>query len=327
MRKIYAPKLKTGDEARVIAPAKSLSTIDKDVLKMAVGRLESLGLKVTFGRHVNEADSFRSSSIRSRLADLHNAFRDSNVRIVLPVIGGFNSNQLLSSLDYNLIKRNPKIIGGYSDITALQNAIYAKTGLVTYSSPAFATFGMKRGFDYSLDLFKRCFFFDEDYEIRSSENWSNDSWYLDQESRKFRPNIGMYSINRGSARGTLIGGNLCTLNLLQGTKFMPSLGGAVLFIEDDSESKSVNFDRDLQSLIHQPDFNKVRGIVIGRFEDDSEISRAQLIRIIKSKEELRRIPVIADANFGHTDPIATFPVGGEVEIEAKTRPKIIIRKH
>jgi muramoyltetrapeptide carboxypeptidase LdcA involved in peptidoglycan recycling len=98
---------------------------------------------------------------------------------------------------------------------------------------------------------------------------------------------------------------------------MPSLKNSILFIEDDCESKAVNFDRDLQSLIHQPGFEGVKGIVIGRFQKKSELSKSLIIQMIKNKKELTNIPVIADIDFGHSTPFITFPIGGKIRISAE----------
>lgn len=244
----------------------------------------------------------------------------------MTVIGGFSSNQLLSYLNYDLIKDNPKILCGFSDITALANAITAKTDLVTYSGLHFSTFGMKKEFDYNLEYFKKCLMDDKPFEVIASKTWSDDVWYLDQENRNVKENKGFIVINKGKAEGKLLGGNLCTLNLLQGTEFMPEISDSVLFLEDDEEVNGPDFDRDLQSLIHQPNFSKVKGIVIGRFQKNSKIDIEKLSYIIKTKKELSNIPVIANANFGHTNPIITFPIGGQVAIDTEI-PSIRILKH
>lgn len=324
----YPERLKFGDEIRVIAPAKSLSIISDENIKLAKLKLGEMGFKVTFSKNCKEIDSFNSSSIKSRVEDLHDAFLDKNVKAILTAIGGFNSNQLLKYIDYELIKKNPKILCGYSDITALANVITCKTGMVTYSGPNFSTFAMKKGLEYTLEYFKNCLMGSKPFKIEHSKEWSNDAWYKNQDDRKFIKNKGYYAINNGSAKGTLMGGNLCTLNLLQGTEFMPFLENSILFIEDDSESKAVNFDRDLQSLIHLLEFKGVRGIVIGRFENESKMTRKLMIQIIKTKKELDGIPVIADIDFGHTTPLITFPIGGRVLIDASDKgAKIIVEKH
>lgn len=325
---MFPQKLKKGDEIRIIAPSSSLSIISKENRGIALKRLSDLGFKITFSKNVEETDEFNSSSIKSRVEDLHEVFSDKNVKGILTVIGGFNVNQILRYLDYKLIKNNPKILCGYSDITALSNAIYAKTGLVNYSGPAFANFGMIEGFDYTMDYFKKCLMNDDSFEIIPSKEWSDDLWYLDQNKRKFIKNEEPYTINEGEEEGTIIGGNLCTFNLLQGTEFMPSLRDIILFLEDDEETDAVHFDRDLQSLLHLPDFQCVKGIVIGRFQKKSGMNKEKIAKIIKTKKELDNIPVIAGVDFGHSSPMITFPIGGRAKLSAyKNSIKLEIVKH
>ena len=316
MKKIFPSKLKRGDLIRIITPSRSLHLIGEETKRIATKRFEDMGLTLSFGKHVNEMDDFASSSIQSRLEDLHDAFADKNVRAILTVIGGFNSNQLFKYIDWDLIKSNPKIFCGYSDITALNNAIYAKTGLITYSGPHYSTFGQKLHFDYSLEHFKKCLLSDEQFEILPSKEWSDDAWYMDQNKREPLQNNGFFTIHEGKAVGTIIGANLCTFNLLQGTEYMPSLQDSILFIEDDYESVPHTFDRDLQSLIHQSGFEGVRGIIIGRFQKASKMTNDLLKQIIESKKELINIPVIANVDFGHSDPKITFPIGGAAQIQA-----------
>lgn len=324
---IMPEKLKKGDEIRVIAPARSLSMIDEETRSVANKHFEEMGLRISFSQNCEITDEFISSAIEERISDLHEAFLDKNVKGILTVIGGYNSNQLLNYIDYDLIQSNPKILCGYSDITALSNAIYKKTGLVTYSGPHYSTFGMKKGIEYTMDYFKKCLFSDEIFNINPSNEWSDEPWFLDQENRTFYKNNGYRVINKGNAKGKIIGGNLCTLNLLQGTQFMPDLTDSILFIEDTELTFPEIFDRDLQSLIHQPDFKKVRGIILGRFQITSKMEDEKLIKILRSKKELENIPIISNVDFGHTTPHITFPIGGYAEFVADEEIKIIIRTH
>jgi muramoyltetrapeptide carboxypeptidase len=326
---IYPFKLRKGDVARVISPARSLALPWIQAVKdLSIKKFNEIGLKLTFGKHVNEIDEFYSSSIKSRIEDLHDAFKDKSVKLVITVIGGFNSNQLLNYIDYELIKNNPKIFCGYSDITALANAIYTKTGMITYSGPHFFNFGDQKSFDYTLEYFQNCLFSEKPYEIIPSQEWSDDLWANDQQNRTFYKNEGCWILNEGNAEGTIVGANLCTFNLLQGTEFMPSLKNTILFLEDDAETVPHALDRDFQSLIHQPGFEKVRGIVIGRFQRKSGITKDLLTKIIKTKKELDKLPIIANADFGHTTPMITFPIGGIVRLLAsKSKSKIEIIKH
>lgn len=272
---------------------------------------------MTYGKNAQEHDEFFSTSIEERIEELHDAFTDPNVKGILTVIGGYNANQLLNYIDFGLIKSNPKVFCGFSDITALQGAIYKKTGLITYSGPHFSSFGVKHGFEYTLESFIHAVTNEAPYEITASTHWSDDPWYLDQEDRHFIKNNGYIAIQEGDSEGRLIGGNLCTLNLLQGTEFMPSLKDSILFIEDDEESHALTFDRDLQSLLHQPDARDIKGILIGRFQKNSQVTEEALKKIIESKKELQGIPVIANVNIGHVQPYATIPIGGKAVIKAQ----------
>ncbi|MBE2224485.1 MAG: LD-carboxypeptidase, partial [Anaerolineae bacterium] len=311
MKPIIPPKLKPGDEIRVIAPSTTLAIIHQDQRELANRQWQKIGFHVTFSQYADEKNRFNSSSIEHRLSDLHDAFRDPQVKGILTAIGGYNANQLLDDLDYDLIAAHPKLLCGFSDITALSNAIFATTGLVTYSGPHYSTLSMKYGAEYTIDSFQKCVMASEPFAVPQAANWSDDAWYRNQERREFLPNTGYLVINEGEANGRLLGGNLCTFNLLQGTRYLPDLAGSILLIEDDFESQAATFDRDLQSLIHQPGFNEVQGLIIGRFQKTSGVADDTLIEIIRTKAALKNMPIIANASFGHTTPQFTFPVGGQ----------------
>lgn len=314
---IIPNKLQSGDEIRVIAPARSASLLSEENINLAKASLEKQGFKVSFSKNCGEKDVFMSSSIQSRVEDLHDAFKDQNVKAIFTVIGGFNSNQILKYLDYELIKSNPKILCGYSDITALANAITAKTRMITYSGLHFSTWAMKKEFEYNLEYFQKCLMSDTAFLVESSKTWSDDAWYKDQDNRTIEKNNGYVVINEGEAEGKIFGGNLCTLNLLHGTEFMPDISDSILFIEDDDMAGNffgVEFDRNLQSLIHQPNFEKVKGITIGRFQKNTNMTEEKLKYIIETKKELKNIPIIANVDFGHTNPMITFPIGGTAKM-------------
>lgn len=324
----YSDKLKKGDEIRVVAPSNSMSSVSKAHIELAKKELEDLGFIVTFGKNVYEMNDFnKSSSVQARVNDLHEAFIDKNVKMILPVIGGYHSNQLLSHLDWELIKSNPKIVGGYSDTTALQNAIFAKTRIVTYSSIAFIMMAKTKNNQYSLNSLLQCLTNNEEYEMAPCDKWDDSEWYINQENYELFDTTEFNTIQPGKAKGRVIGGNLGTFRLLQGTQYFPSLKeDYIYFLEECSPSKGVDFARELQSLIHASDLTKLKGIVIGRFQIDSQIDNVMLAKIIAEILELSNIPIISNAPFGHTYPIATFPIGGLVEIDANQK-RIRILEH
>ncbi len=307
LKTILPPKLKPGDEIRVIAPSCSGSTINKLKLAKAQARFKKLGFKVTLSKNLFAMNGLESSSVKSRLKDLQDAFADKNVKGILAIRGGYNINDLLDYIDWKLIKNNPKVYCGFSDNTALQNAILTKTGLITYSGPNFATFGSPKNPSYTAKNFINAVSKAQPIPVK---NFSK-----------------AVVINKGKASGTIIGGNLCTLNLLQGTQYMPSLANTILFAEANYMSSLdwQEFTRDLQSVINLPNFKKVKGLVIGRFENESKISIKKIKEIIKTKPELSKIPVICNIDFGHNLPIFTFPVGGRATIDTNKQELLNIK--
>lgn len=328
MKQIFPNKLRAGDMIRIIAPSLSFAIISPETRRIAKTKLLSLGLKLTFGEHIEEKNEFMSSSVSSRLEDLHEAFRNQEVAGIIAVIGGYNANQLLGGINWDLIKKNPKVFLGFSDNTILQTAFLAQSRLVTYYGPNYADFGQKKYFDYTLKYFKNCLMENKTYDIEASKYWTDDLWYLDQNKRKPIRNSGVSIIRPGEAQGIILGGNLCTLNLLQGTGYLPNLTGSIVFLEEDEAISVAVFDRNLQSLSQQPGFKAIRALLIGRFQKKSCINNDALKRIILSKSNLPKVPVACNLDFGHTNPKFTFPIGGMVKVRlSRQGPTITILKH
>lgn len=313
MQRIIPEKLKKGDEIRVIAPSRSLSIVWESNYHEAFAYLENKGFKITFGKRCRNVEYADSASIQDRVDDLHEAFLDDQVKAILTSIGGFNVNQILEYLDFSLIQNHPKIICGYSDITALLCAIEAKTGLVTYHGPHFSSFGMTQNRAYTYKYFEKCVMSKQPFQVESFLEKGN-----------------LVALQEGKASGRIVGGNLCTLNLLQGTRFMPSLDEVILFIEDDNIMGKYfedEFERNLQSLFQVTHAN-IKGIVFGRLDEQSQLDVNRLKQIIAHKKQCQSIPLIANADFGHIFPFFTFPIGGFVTIEVKDENCIIcINEH
>lgn len=323
---MYPRKLRRGDTLRVIAPACSRAYVnDYDHSAVGDAHFAGMGLRLTYGEHVDERDDFDSSSIASRVADLHAAFADPGVAGILTAIGGFNSNELLPHLDWDLIAAHPKVFCGYSDITALSNAIFARTGLVTYVGPHWSTFGMRDHLEATLDWFVRTLFDDAPVELAPATEFTDDQWFVDQDVRTVLPTDGWWTLRPGAAEGRVVGGHLGTLNLLQGTGFLPSLDGALLFVESDAVADPPEFARQLTSLLQQPDAGGVRGLVVGRFQRKSGMTRSLLAQIVDRQPVLDGLPVLANVDFGHTNPMATLPIGGRASVG--TPHRLVLTEH
>ncbi len=326
MKKIVPAKLAEGDEIRIIAPSRGTKIIAPEVRKLAEDRMAAMGLKVTYAENATDEnwDMLGTTAVEKRVQDITDAFKDPKVKGIFTIIGGFNSNQLLPYLDYALIQANPKVLCGFSDITALLNAVYAKTGLETYSGPHLSSLGMLKGAEFTIENMRKMLFTDEPNNVVPSNEWSDDLWFLNQEQREFIQNDGYWVINPGDAEGTIIGGNLGTFNLLLGSEYRPAFeADTILFAEDTGASDIADFMRNLTALTYQPDFKNVKALVIGRFQKDSKVTREQIAYMVKSVEPLSRIPVLANVDFGHSTPLLTIPVGGTARLN---RGKLSLQK-
>ena len=318
MQKIIPEKLQKGDKIMIVAPSTGLKIIGQDCRQIAKQRFEEMGLTIEFAPNTNDENwnMFGTGSLQQRVSDIMYAFQDKSVKAIFTIIGGFNSNQLLEHLDYEIIRKNPKIFCGFSDITALHGAIYAQTGLETYYGPHYSSIGMAKGCEYTWEYMQKMLFSDDNVVVKPAEMWSDDLWFINQEQREFIKNEGYWNIHNGEAEGTIVGGNLCTFNLLLGTKHRPSFAeNTVLFVEDTESSSIKEFDRNLQALCYQPDFKNVKALVIGRFQKGSKVTREQVEFMINNKPELENIPVLANVDFGHATPILTIPLGGTAIIK------------
>lgn len=329
MEYIYPKKLKKGDKVMIVAPSRSLKILSNETVNKAIERLESLWLQVVFWKNVAECDDFFTSSVESRLEDLHDAFRNEEVAWIFSVIGWSTTNQLLDYIDYELIKNNPKIICWFSDITVLHNAILSKTWIVSYYWPHFSSWGMKHGFDYSVDYFKKCCMESEPFDIVDSLEWSDDERYLDQEKRTFEQNEGAIVLQQGECTWRIIGGNLECLCVVMWTPYFPEIHeDSILFIEQDATWNIQRFIRRLEQILQASYSKHIKGIILGRFQKGCDISINQLKTIISRQKKVQWIPIVANVNFGHTTPIATFPIWWVWSLSAYNNVvKISILKH
>lgn len=305
-------KLQFGDHIRILSPSASIERLGGFKANLSAKRkLEKLGFSVSFSNNYMENDILFSSSIESRVSDLHDAFRDEQVHGILSTIGGFNANEILPYLDYDLIARHPKVICGYSDTTALLNAIYAKTGMKTYMGPAYSSFKMEEGQDYQsqrwLDAVTKAA-----YDLIPSQEWSSDAWYDPNQPRQFNPTKWKV-YHSGKARGTAIGGNLSTFGLLRGTEFAPQPENYVLFIEEAEEDSIQTFSRHLAALFQA--YPNPQAVILGRFPKEFGMTENILHFILGKHPVLKEIPVLYDLDFAHTQPLFTFTIGAQVEID------------
>ena len=251
-------------------------------------------------------------------------FADPEVRAIVCTIGGYNANQLLELLDYELIAANPKLFVGYSDITALHGAIHARTGLATMIGPALLPqFGEHGGVhDYTWDAFERVATRALPAGVfRQPESWYPERLWWDEQDDRARiaePAAPWRTVRAGRAEGPIVAGNVNTLLLLNGTPWSPSLDGALLCLEDDEDyGKPWMVERQLFQLRQLGAFDRAAGLAYGRIHPEAGFeSETWIDEILLRATAGTDFPVAAGLDFSHTDPLLTLPWGVRARLDA-----------
>jgi muramoyltetrapeptide carboxypeptidase len=294
---VKPPRLKAGDTVGLIAPG---GHTDAPAIAKAIKNIESLGFHVKLGRNLEAVYGNYGGLPEQRLEDLHAMFADPDVAAIWAIRGGSGCIQLLEHLDFELIRRNPKILIGYSDITALHLAIQNKVGLVTFHGPvASSTFS-----DYSVTHLLNVLMHPEDeYTIPMAlEN-----------SRKAEeePHYALRTVVPGVCEGPLTGGNLCLVSALVGTEYASRYKGGILFLEEVNEAP-YRIDRMMMQLQLNRKFDNAAGVMLGICENcgpqDSDISLT-LDETTDQHLKPLKVPAVTGYSFGHIRNQFTLPMG------------------
>ncbi len=263
-------------------------------------------------------NGYLAGTAKERADALHELYQDDTIDIVMSFWGGFNTNEVLKHLDYELIKNNFKPTIGFSDTTALLIAITQKTGQITYLGPAGITYLKPEPLEYTLEYMKKAVSGESEILISDSEVYADDAYYLKKPPenlvREIKKNKGRLVVGTGIATGKIIAGNLQTILILAGTEYFPELEGSIIFIEEDETITNTMFRRFLTQLSLQKNFSKIKGLVFGRFAESANIDDEQLIDLINEICGDLNIPILYNLDFGHTDPMFTIPIGGIAHI-------------
>ncbi len=315
--------LKAGQLIRLISPASALAGLVSRRAIRAKSILESLGFRAEFSPLALNIAGYYSASGKERAREINEAFADPDVSAILSLIGGYHCNQVLPYLDLDLIARSPKILCGYSDLTVLQMALWSKLKMISFYGPA----GMTQFAEYPEPLsFTIDNFIKAISDTSSLGKLPSSSFYTDEflnwfdksdeiRARTLKPNSGPVILRRGQASGRLLGGCLSSLLHLAGTQFWPDLEGAILILEvaegaELSRGESISLiDMHLADLNNLGVFDKISGIAFGRLFNTPEEETQKIFNLLLEYTENQRLPVLANLDFGHTDPVLTIPLG------------------
>lgn len=295
---IKPPKLNPGATIGIVSPSYQ---IDEDVLKRTTQIFIERGFNIIEGKSVRLTDNLYSGTPKQRAQDIMDMFLNSAVDAIICARGGYGANRVLPLLDFEVIKQNPKIFMGYSDITAYLSSITQKTGLITFHGPMLVTY--KNGFiEYNYDNFIKCLSGENPIVIKQPE--------------KLQPRI----LKRGIASGPLWGGNLCLLINRLGTTDSIDTNGAILFIEDIGE-QHYRFDRMMVHMRSAGMFDNIKGLIIGELVDmedtDPPFGKTTDEIVMDVCGDLD-IPIITNFPCGHGKYQVTLPISVLMELDAGT---------
>jgi muramoyltetrapeptide carboxypeptidase len=304
-RTLKPARLKPGSVVGIISPAGA--TFVRENLDIVRDAVRGLGLEPKLAPHVLDRYGYLAGVDRDRAADVNQLFADPQVTALLPITGGWGSSRILPYLDYELIRTNPKIIIGFSDITALILGITARTNLVTFHGPN----GFSSWNPGQTEYFRRVLFAGESIEFK---NLKDDS----DADRLMQVKYRIQTIHPGRAKGRLFGGNLSVLSAIVGSPYLPNMDGSILFLEDIGEN-IYRLDRMMTQLKLAGIFNKLAGFIFGQCPNctpDADYGSLTLEEVIWNHIQPLKIPAWYGAAIGHIDTIMTLPIGLEVEIDA-----------
>ncbi len=297
---IIPNRLEKGDTIGVVAPSDPIIGDNIEEIQRAKELVEKDGFKVKFSKNLFSNSNDYTASAKEKAEDINNMFADKEIKMIWCAKGGENSNSTFEYLDYELIKDNPKIVCGYSDITSLTNIITAKTGLVTFSGTNFKTIATDET-DYSykeiLNRFVKC-----SLELGKEES-------------------GYKTIKKGYTEGELIGGNLSLTKGMVAGKYKLNFEGKILFLEElGYETDPALVSNFLYYMKQNEVFDKIKGLWIGNYQHESEIVLEKIVLDVIGEEY--SFPIVKSNNFGHIETKTVIPIGTKAIIDTNVDEKV-----
>ena len=329
---IYAPPLTAGSSIGIFSPSCPGTAWIPERTRLAIEFLEKRGQPVICGELSGKEDHYRSGTILERAAELNKLIRDPNIRCIMASSGGFVSNSILPYIDYEALRRDPKIIVGYSDVTAVLLAIYAKTGLVTFYGPSLiSTFGEALPYSAeSYDFFSNVVSGERSfpYTYPMPQFWTEDSVGAEETEYECTAQENQWvCVRGGTAQGRLIGGNLDTLYGIWGSPYMPEIcQGDILYLEEKRRTPE-QIERAISHLEICGVFSRISGLVLGKCEDYNP--RGTGMTFWEATMEILgkySFPILAEFDCSHTRPMHTLPLGSSVKLDTEKKQFTVLER-
>lgn len=288
-------RLKKGDTIGIIAPSEPITEKYKEYMKNSIKIFEDMGFKVKLSKNIFKNTWGYSETPEEKASDINDMFSDKEVKAIISAVGGDNSFNCLGLIDYENIKKNPKIICGYSDATNYLDAIYTKTGLITYQHLEMIDLGRKSKKDFELSQFKKTL--------------------IDGTLGDIDKNSKYKTLQKGCVDGVIVGGNVPSMVTLLNTEYFPDLTDKILFLEVYASSTDFDLaDRYIGILKYHGVFDKIKGLWIGHYHGDTEDTKIEDVFMRHLKEY--DFPIIKCDDFGHDCEKVVIPIGAKVRLDA-----------
>lgn len=301
-----AEKLKRGDTIGIVAPSEPITEEYKEYMKKSIKIFEDMGFKIKLSKNIYKNTYGYSATPEEKASDINDMFSDKEVKAIISAVGGDNSFNCLGLIDYENIKRNPKIICGYSDATNYLEAIYTKTGLITYHHLEMIDLGRKLKKDFELSQFKKIL--------------------IDGTLGEIDKNSKYITLQKGCVEGIIVGGNVPSMVSLLNTEYFPDLTDKILFLEVYASSTDFDLaDKYIGLLKYHGVFDKIKGLWIGHYHGDTEDTKIEdiFMRHLKGYD----FPILKCDDFGHDCEKVVIPIGAKIKLDASNCKVTILEEN
>lgn len=323
-------KLNKGDTIGLFSPSYPASAGWVDSRNCGISFLEEKGFRIKSGSLTGKRDFYRSGSIQERVNELNELIISPDIKCIIAIAGGYVSNSLLPYINYEHLRENPKIIIGFSDITAVLLAIYAKTGLITYYGPVLSCFGRKPPVCYETYCYMSSIISvpnEIPFTLPFPTHWTDEYIDADEDIEYAWHENNMVTVNNGIVEGRLIACNLNTLSGFMASRYMPEIKNGDILLIEDKNLDAETVEREFSMLKVSGVFDKLGGLIIGKHIDFNDCGTGRkYYEILQEVMCEMSFPILAEFDCSHSMPMLTVPIGCKIRLDATKKRVTLIEQ-